>query len=97
MYLFDSKESPRKKFYAIENTAGLHDRLLNTLNLIVHNGYLYHFSNKYEGPLEEFGSDEFSPLCKIPINLKKTLMNLWIEINSVLVFWVIICFDCLSF
>ena len=60
---------------------------------------MYSFDSRQslEGPLEEFGSDEFSPLCKIPINFKKTLMNLWSEINSVLVFWVIICFDCMSF
>ena len=71
MYSFDSWQSFRKSFYAIENAAELHYRLLNTLNLIVLNGYLYCFCNKYEGPPEEFGSDQFCPLCRAPIFLKK--------------------------
>ena len=56
MYSFDRRQSFRKSFYAIENTVELHYRLLNTLNLIVDNGYLYCFCNKYKGPREEFGS-----------------------------------------
>ena len=96
MYSFDSRQTFRKSFYAIENTAELHYRLLNTLNLVVHNCYLYCFCSKYEGPREEFGSDQFCPLCRTPI-FKKTLMNFWIKINSILVLWVIICFDWMSF
>ena len=66
MYSFDSMLSFRKSFYAIENAAELHYRLLNTLNLIIHNAYLYCFCNKNGGPREEFGSDQFCPLRKIP-------------------------------
>ena len=71
MYSFDSRQTFRKSFYAIENTAELHYRLLNASDFTVHNGYLYCFCNKYEGPPEEFGSDQFCPLCRVPIFLKK--------------------------
>ena len=70
MYSFECRQSFRKSFYAIENTAELHYRLLNASDFTVHNGYLYCFCNKYEGPPEEFGSDQFCPLCRIPIFLK---------------------------
>ena len=66
MYSFDSTQSFRKSFYAIENTADQHHRLLNTLELINHNGYFYCFFKKYFGPQEEFRS-ALRPLCQIPL------------------------------
>ena len=41
MYSFTSIQFFKKSFYAVENTAEQHYRLLNTLESINHNGYLY--------------------------------------------------------
>ena len=64
MYSFTSRQFFFKKFYAVENTAEQHYGLLNILELISHNGYLYCFCKKYFGPHKEFGS-ALCPLCRM--------------------------------
>ena len=74
VYPFDSRASFRKGFYAIKSTAELHYHLLNTLNLIFYNGYLYCFCNEYavqRGDVKcpnEWSA--FCPLCKIQVSFK---------------------------
>ena len=74
MYSFDSRASFRKSFYAIKSTADLHYGLLNTLNLIFYNGYLYCFCNKYAGPRGDVKCPNewsaFCSLCKIQVSFK---------------------------
>ena len=96
MYSFHSRASFRKSFYAIKSTADLHYRLLNTLNLIFYNGYLYCFCNEYAGPRGDvqMNSLPFVHCVKYKFRLK-TLLSFWIEINSIPHVWVNISFNCL--
>ena len=74
MYSFDSRASFRKSFYAIKSTADLHYGLLNTLNLIFYNGYLYCFCNEYAGRRGDVKCPNewsaFCSLCKIQVSFK---------------------------
>ena len=95
MYSFTTRDLIKKSSYQVENTAEQHYRLLNTLKLIDHDGYLYCFCQKYFGPQEEFGSAPCH-LCLIS-NFLTIILNFWIEINLILGNWVFISLDYLVF
>ena len=47
MYSFTARDLFKESVYEVENTAEQHYRLLNTLKLIDHDGYLYCFCKKF--------------------------------------------------
>ena len=60
-----SSDDFRNAFFSFENCKELHYQLPNILNLIIHQGYLVCFCDKYERPWL-FGRKCLCAMCRIP-------------------------------
>ena len=61
-----AEEEFKKQITGFKTPAEIHFFLLNVLNLILHNGWYYCFSEKFNGPALVDGSQRQCTMCKIP-------------------------------